>query len=591
MASATSTPLAPGTRSGRSARSSGRVPTPSSSTSSSTSPTRLSRLQEKDALRSLNDRLANYIQRVQELESERAALLVRLEQNEESKSREMSHVRRMYEEELADVRSSLDGVATERARLQIECGGLTEENKKLHSRQQKSEADLTSAVSQWRRAEAALTSRDAEVSKLRSDKQRLEEQTSDLQDQLRNVEGELANTKNLLSDEMVQRIDAQNQLQTAKEQLAFEKNLSEQETQEIRSRSESRLLEVETARRTEFESKLADAMTQLRHDHEAQLLQYREELDKTFTSKLQNAQQTVKDKTNSISATKDELENAKLRLETLSSQLQSYHNEKMSLESRVQELERTLDRERQVWQERLSAKEQEMLGLRSQMFSQLEDYEKLLDTKLALDMEINAYRKMLEVEEQRLQLSPSPSQRTAVSRTQEERQRLRGRKRKHEGPTGSSPASKMSSCSSESGSVSVSEVDAKGRFIRLKNNSSIEQCLGGWVVRRLYPDSGEISFDIPSPCVLTGGQTLTIWAAGSEEEAESRDLVLESHATWGPATDVRIILLNPNYEEVSERRTRIQTDPDLDFEEFMVHSEMQQFRRQDHCKDASCAVM
>uniref|UniRef100_A0A3B3ZLK1 IF rod domain-containing protein n=1 Tax=Periophthalmus magnuspinnatus TaxID=409849 RepID=A0A3B3ZLK1_9GOBI len=302
MASATSTPLAPGTRSGRSA------------------PTRLSRLQEKDALRSLNDRLANYIQRVQELESERAALLVRLEQNEESKSREMSHVRRMYEEELADVRSSLDGVATERARLQIECGGLTEENKKL-------EADLTSAVSQWRRAEAALTSRDAEVSKLRSDKQRLEEQTSDLQDQLRNVEGELANTKNLLSDEMVQRIDAQNQLQTAKEQLAFEKNLSEQETQEIRSRSESRLLEVETARRTEFESKLADAMTQLRHDHEAQLLQYREELDKTFTSKLQNAQQTVKDKTNSISATKDELENAKLRLETLSSQLQSYHNE------------------------------------------------------------------------------------------------------------------------------------------------------------------------------------------------------------------------------------------------------------------------
>uniref|UniRef100_A0A3B3ZLE8 IF rod domain-containing protein n=1 Tax=Periophthalmus magnuspinnatus TaxID=409849 RepID=A0A3B3ZLE8_9GOBI len=414
--------------------------------SATSTPTRLSRLQEKDALRSLNDRLANYIQRVQELESERAALLVRLEQNEESKSREMSHVRRMYEEELADVRSSLDGVATERARLQIECGGLTEENKKLHSRQQKSEADLTSAVSQWRRAEAALTSRDAEVSKLRSDKQRLEEQTSDLQDQLRNVEGELANTKNLLSDEMVQRIDAQNQLQTAKEQLAFEKNLSEQ----VRtSRSESRLLEVETARRTEFESKLADAMTQLRHDHEAQLLQYREELDKTFTSKLQNAQQTVKDKTNSISATKDELENAKLRLETLSSQLQSYHNE---VSVRVQELERTLDRERQVWQERLSAKEQEMLGLRSQMFSQLEDYEKLLDTKLALDMEINAYRKMLEVEEQRLQLSPSPSQRTC----------LRGRKRKHEGPTGSSPASKMSSCSSESGSVSVSEVDAKG---------------------------------------------------------------------------------------------------------------------------------
>lgn len=73
----------------------------------------------------------------------------------------------------------------------------------------------------------------------------------------------------------------------------------------------------------------------------------------------------------------------------------------MELEGRFQELERTLDRERDVWHKKFSQKERELLSMRSQMNSQLEDYESLLGIKLALDMEINAYRKMLEVEEQR----------------------------------------------------------------------------------------------------------------------------------------------------------------------------------------------
>lgn len=98
------------------------------------SPTRLSRLQEKEELQQLNDRLAAYIERVRALEADKSALQQRLAEQEAGSDRELGSLRLSYEAELADARRSLDEVAMQRATLQVELGKLGEEHRQLHGR-------------------------------------------------------------------------------------------------------------------------------------------------------------------------------------------------------------------------------------------------------------------------------------------------------------------------------------------------------------------------------------------------------------------------------------------------------------------------
>lgn len=98
------------------------------------SPTVVSRAQEKHELASLNDRLANYIDKVRSLEQENSKLTSIVQTHEETTTREVTNVKNLYENELNDARKAVDETAKEKTKLALENEKFGTELKTLRER-------------------------------------------------------------------------------------------------------------------------------------------------------------------------------------------------------------------------------------------------------------------------------------------------------------------------------------------------------------------------------------------------------------------------------------------------------------------------
>ncbi|CAL8261659.1 unnamed protein product [Boreogadus saida] len=189
------------------------------------SPARITRLQEKEDLCNLNDRLAVYIDKVRSLESENAGLRMRVTESDTEVTHRLSGLKVAYETELADARKTLDQVARERARMELELGKIRGEYTELKARNGKKESDLEAALLRLRDLEARFNSTDASLSTALAEKRCLEALVKDLSAQLAKSEAGLADTQAKLQEQTLQRVDAENRLQTLKEQLEFQSSI------------------------------------------------------------------------------------------------------------------------------------------------------------------------------------------------------------------------------------------------------------------------------------------------------------------------------------------------------------------------------
>merc|ERR1712048_1537665 len=134
-------------------------------------------------------------------------------------------------------------------------------------------------------------------------------------------------------------------------------------------------------------------------------LQNREDFSKLYETRVQELQTQLSNERGRATPSSQSLAESKTRIEQLLKRVGELEAANLSLNQKISELTQQMEDQNSAHRSQLAAKDNEIQRLLDELANQLQEYQNLMDTKIALDMEIAVFRRLLESEEDRLGIS------------------------------------------------------------------------------------------------------------------------------------------------------------------------------------------
>jgi len=363
---------------------------------------KLTRNEEKVEMQSNNNRLAAYIDKVRQLQSENARMRKHVVVIEESQVKEINDIRHLYDKEVKDLKDAIDDLSKKYKILQNNSEKILTDNRDLKSMQVKKETELDE------RSRTAAKLRD-EIQKMKTKISIMSNDNDKSKDQLKDVLPEFGKLKERLY-ELNRQLDQVRQEKSKLETLC--KNLSnelrikvdemEKRLESVKSRKQIEINEISGKLEKEYEDRVQKMLAELREVYEKQMKQNRDEFTKKYESKVSVLQSMLSKERAKNNSNGGELEEAQRRISALISKVKMMEGENFELNKKVEKLANELDEQVIRHKSQIAEKDAKIQKTLAEIQKQMEAYQNLMQIKTALDMEIAVYKKLLESEEDRL---------------------------------------------------------------------------------------------------------------------------------------------------------------------------------------------